>query len=95
LWPVLAAPGEAGPRRFVYTETFRPVGSGPYDIDWRAVRDDRYKVMDVGGSKPQVFELQGRFDDGVSLRPAQLTPAEKERYDVLLAELERMRAELP
>jgi len=94
LWPALLAPSGVGGRRFVYTEKFRPVGPGPYDIEWRAVRDDRYKVMDVGGSKPQVFELEGRFDDGVALRPAQLTPPEQERFEDLMAELQRLKDEL-
>lgn len=95
LWPALGAPDGPGSRDFVYTEKFRPTGEGPYDIDWRSVRNDRYKLLDVGGSKPQFFELEGRFDDGMALRPAQLTPDEQAAYEALAEELDRMRAELP
>ena len=65
---------------------------GPYDVDWKAIRDDRYKLLDVGKRRLSFFDLEGRFDDGPPLRPAQLTPAEKERYDALLAELDRIEA---
>ncbi len=95
IWPALLDPSAPGNRRFLYTEMFRPNGPPPHDIDWRAVRDERFKVMDVGGARLQLFDLEGRVDDGLGLRPAQLTPTEQERYDVLVGELERVKVELP
>jgi len=86
--------GGEGVRSFVYTEKFRPVGPGPYDADWRAVRDDRYKLLDLGRREPGFFDLQGRFDDGEPLRRAQLTPDEAARYEVLKGQLDLHRQRL-
>jgi arylsulfatase A-like enzyme len=91
---VLADPSHAGPRSVVYTESFQPMGAGPYDIDWRAVRDERYKIVDVGKRRITFYDLGARDDDGQPLRPAQLTPDEQAAHDRLLAELERIELSL-
>jgi hypothetical protein len=45
LVPYLSVPDQPSRRRLVFTERFKPNGSGPYsDVD-RAVRDARFKVI--------------------------------------------------
>jgi len=81
---------EARPRPIVYVERFRPLGAGPYDLAWRAARDERYKLVDVGGREPLLYDLQGRHDDGPSFRKAQLTPDEQAHWDALQDHLDLM-----
>jgi arylsulfatase A-like enzyme len=90
---VLSDPSLRGPRKFVFTERFSPVGPGPYDLDMVAVRDDRYKLLRT--RKQLTFhDLQGRHDDGPPLPLRDLTPAERQRYEALQAELDRTLSEI-
>ncbi len=91
---VLADPSAPGRRRFVYTERFAPIGAGPYDVDMMAVRDERYKLLVTKKGAFQLYDLQGRFDDGplVPLDRARGEPAE--RGAALRRELERVRGGL-
>lgn len=91
--PVLAEPSSPGPRRFVYTERFMPPGPGPYKKQWRAVRDDRYKLV-VGFDGTKFYDLQGRDDDGPARAPDVLTGEERARYEALKAELDRVEREV-
>lgn len=87
-------PSDHGARGFVYTERFRPVGGGPYRLDLRAIRDDRYKVIrDTDGSM-RFYDLQDRHDDGPSRRPGELKGKERERFKRLEAELARLESQL-
>jgi len=79
----------ARPRSTLFLERFLPVGPGPYAVDWRAARDDRYKLVDVGAREPLLYDLSGRDDDGPPLRKAQLTPDEQAHWDALQAEFDR------
>ena len=90
---VLSEPSSPGPRRFVYSERFEPLGPGPYRVDWRAVRDERYKLIELAG-KQWFYDLHGRFDDGPARKPSALKGAERRRLEILQAELERVRREV-
>jgi arylsulfatase A-like enzyme len=90
---VLAAPESSGPRRFVYSERFEPLGPGPHRLDWRAVRDERYKLLELDG-KLWFFDLAGRADDGPARPPSALAGAERARFEGLQAELARVRREV-
>lgn len=84
---VLKDPASAGQRKFVYTERMSPAGPPPWRGEWRAVRDDRYKLIVDPEGKETFYDLQGRFDDGPPRDPTSLTGDEKSRYDALKAEL--------
>lgn len=89
---VLRDPEATGDRRFVYTERFSPIGGGPYDVDMAAVRDDRYKLMVTKLGKLQLYDLQGRNDDGDFTPFARAKGEMARRGEVLLRELERVKA---
>ncbi len=65
---VLRDPRNAGLRDIVYTERFSPQGPGPYDLDLRAVRDERFKVLQRSSGDRTWFDLRGRVDDGPVVR---------------------------
>ena len=71
LMPLLADPKAAWRREVLFTERFRPVGPGPYDEEYVAVRDKRYKLMEVRkkGEPTQrhLFDLRGKVVDGEPL----------------------------
>ena len=90
---VLSEPSSPGPRRFAYSERFEPLGPGPYRIDWRAVPDERHKLIELAG-KQWFYDLHGRFDDGPARKPSALKGAERKRLEILQAELERVRREV-
>jgi hypothetical protein len=84
LLPLLADPDRTAVRDVVYTERFSPVGPAPYDLDVRAVRDSRYKlVFDAVADEEQFFEYTGeggRPDEGPDLLACGLTPQQVEAY---------------
>lgn len=43
--PLLASPHAVGTRQRAYAEKFQPLGAGPYTVDVRMMRDDRYKLI--------------------------------------------------
>jgi arylsulfatase A-like enzyme len=90
--PVLADPSDPGNRTFVYTERFGPLGPGPYDLDTRAVRDVRFKVMDRGRAGDLYFDLRGRDDDGPPVTAPD--PEQRAGFVRVKAELERLRTDL-
>ena len=45
LLPYLRIPGQGAVREHVYSEAFRPLGSGPYSEHVRTVRDARFKLV--------------------------------------------------
>jgi arylsulfatase A-like enzyme len=89
----LADPASPSGRRFVYTERLGAAGPPPHKLDWRAVRDDRYKLVDVGDGL-KLYDLQGRFDDGPEQDQGKLDAAGKRHYEALKTELERLRREV-
>jgi arylsulfatase A-like enzyme len=91
---VLRDPDARGPRRYVYTERFAPVGAGPYEIDMMAIRDERYKLLVTRKGALQLFDLQGRHDDGDFVPFAQARGALAENGERLRRELDRITAEL-
>lgn len=94
--PVLADPAADGGRTHVHGERFLPVGPPPYWLDRRATRDDRFKVIEaVGPLPPQVFDLQGRVDDGEPIDLRTLSAADRAQVDALLAAHEAYWASIP
>lgn len=91
---VLSDPDGPSPRGFVYTERFRPVGGGPYRLDLRALRDDRYKVIRDRSGDLSFYDLQGRYDDGPARRPGALRGEARARFERLEGELARLEAQL-
>lgn len=91
--PVLADPSAAGPRKFVYTEKFAPVGPGPYETDQVAIRDDRYKLIQTRSGKVQFFDLKDRHDDGKARAPRDLQGEARARFQQLQQELARIQRE--
>ena len=71
LRPLLANPKAAWRRDVLYTERFLPNGMGPWTEQHVAVRDRRYKWMEVRekgrATQTYLFDLKGRIDDGKNL----------------------------
>lgn len=93
LAPLLADPQAPWRRDVVFTETFRPVGPGPWEEEAVAVRERRYKLMELREHgeliERHLFDLRGRIDDGPDLLGAPLDPEAKEalaRLEIALAE---------
>ena len=78
---------EATVRDTLYADKFRPNGLGPYVAYSRALRDDRYKVIDVqdadGVSLLEFYDLQADPWEQSDLLAAGLTPVEQTAYDAL------------
>lgn len=88
---VLADPAAPGPRRTVYVEHFGPNGPPPYNIDRRALRDDRYKLERVGSAE-RFYDLAA---DPMGERPLDPTdPEARAARDRLAAELDALAASL-
>ena len=92
---VLKDPSSPGKRRFVYTERMSPAGPPPWRQQWRAVRDDRYKLVIGPDGDETFYDLQGRFDDGPGRDPSALSGDEIARYRALKAELQRVTTATP
>jgi arylsulfatase A-like enzyme len=80
-------------RRTVFQDRFAPNGRGPFDEDSRALRDERYKLLQLANGREQLFDLDGRHDDGPDLM-GDLTPERSAAYERLRHEIERTVAEL-
>ncbi len=95
LRPFLEDPGAPG-RSVLYTETFSPLGFRDLNVDERAVRDDRFKLMvDEKSGKQALFDLAGRPDDGPDLLAGgPLAPEASAAYASLSAALDAFRADL-
>ncbi|MEQ1506828.1 MAG: sulfatase-like hydrolase/transferase [Myxococcota bacterium] len=85
LLPVLADPTRPADRDVLYAELIAPSGPGPYLLDVRAVRDDRYKlVYDAINDREQFFAYaDGAVDEGPDLLPCGLTDEAFAAYDRL------------
>jgi arylsulfatase A-like enzyme len=84
LVPLLADPDRTALRDVSYTERFSPVGPAPYDLDVRAVRDSKYKlVFDAVAGEEQFFEYPlegGGTDEGPDVMVCGLTAQQSEAY---------------
>jgi arylsulfatase A-like enzyme len=86
--PVLEDPA-VSPREVVYAEEIGPNGMGRFKADERAVRGRRYKyLVDMDDGTEQLFDLQGRVDDGPNLLRLPTLPEDAE------LSLARLRIEL-
>jgi arylsulfatase A-like enzyme len=90
LVPYLAAPALPSLRTYAYAEMFRPNGPGPYTERQRAVRDARYKLIELytQSSVPHKVELYDLAQDPfeqTNLLLAPLTPDAQAAYTALAA----------
>lgn len=96
LAPLLADTDARWPRDVVFTEQFRPVGPGPWDEEAVAVREKRYKLMELREhgelTERHLFDLRGRVDDGPDLLGKPLEPEAKEALARLESALAGYRA---
>jgi len=94
LLPYLVDPRAPSRREFLYLEQFGPSGPPPYRDDRRAVRDARYKLVRRDDGPEELFDLQGRFDDGPNLLAGTLDERQAAAHARLSAELDRLEAEI-
>jgi arylsulfatase A-like enzyme len=87
---VLGDASASGDREYLYVERFAPLGGGPFDLELRAIRDDRYKIVVDRKGTTTFHDLKGRNDDGPGADPRKLRGEDKTRYTRLNAELERL-----
>ncbi|MCB9687819.1 MAG: sulfatase-like hydrolase/transferase [Alphaproteobacteria bacterium] len=102
LLPALADP-TVGVHTTLWSERFTPNGAEEPDVDERAVRDERYKI--VSRKKPTLDEIRFHelapdgWDDGPDLLENALTPDQTAAWERLKSELEArtaaMEADLP
>lgn len=68
LLPYLTSPAAPSRREFVFQDQFGRNGPPPYEWERRAIRDERYKLVQFVRSGVEAFyDLEGRFDDGPNL----------------------------
>ncbi|MBM3984339.1 MAG: hypothetical protein FJ296_01395 [Planctomycetes bacterium] len=91
--PQLANPALPGARTTLYTEVFLPNGNGPYTSRARALRDERYKLMQVFGTSAiptevHLFDLLLDPFELVDLLAGPLDSGQQAAYDNLAAGLD-------
>jgi arylsulfatase A-like enzyme len=96
LVPYLAQPELPSLRSWVYAEAFGPNGFGPYVVNMRTVREERYKLIwRMPVSTPaytQFFDLQADpFEEVDLLREGPLTPEQQTAHDWLWDVLDSLR----
>jgi len=79
---------EAG-REVVYSETYAPNGSGPYQYRARMLRDERFKLIEHGNGKTSFFDLRDRSVEGPPLDVDDLEPEARAAYEMLKLRLSR------
>lgn len=90
LLPYLREPDAPPQRSHVFVEIFRPNGFGPWAESFRAVRDERYKLIRPGEGRDEFYDLElDPFEEDPML-PAQLDPHHWIRYLMLDRELRRI-----
>lgn len=98
LVPWLREPSRASPRDFLYTERFAPNGSGPYELDVRAVRDAGFKLVRGKDGSEQLFDLHATrwaLDEGPDLlAEGEPSPEAAAALARLRIEMDRVSAEL-
>lgn len=95
LLPLLADPAAVWARDVVHTEKFGPTGPPPYASDWRISRDDRFKLIDIEGKGTELFDLEGRVDDGPAIEFGTLSAAEQAEVEALEQAHEAFWAAIP
>lgn len=86
LIPYLEAPGLTSKRNAVYCERFKPNGGAALVVDRKAVRNRRYKLMDLDAER-RFFDLYLDPFEKVNLLQSGLTPAEQLQFAQLEFEL--------
>jgi arylsulfatase A-like enzyme len=94
LLSLLADPTSTPPREEVYVDVFGPNGPGPYEIDRRMIRNERYKLIEYAHDGiHEFYDLDGRLDDGPD-RMGSLDAEQQEAYKRLSGRLSETLAEL-
>lgn len=91
LVPYLEDPTIASKRNAVYCERFKPNGAVELTVDRKAVRNRRYKLIDLNGQR-QFFDLYMDPFEKVNLLRVGLTPEEQFQYTQLDFELDHVAA---
>lgn len=100
LLPYLEDPATPSEREFLFTEAFYPNGPGPYEYRRRTVRTATHKLRREEANGGKVFnEYYYRLEDGAidEGNPISLDTASAEdraAFDALLAEMDRLAADL-
>jgi arylsulfatase A-like enzyme len=87
--PALLDPRTHGGREVVYSETYSPNGSGPYQYRARMLRDERFKLIEHANGKTSFFDLRGRSVEGPPLDVDDLEPDARAAYKMLKLRLSR------
>ena len=87
LTPYLADPTAPPLRATAFSEFFSPNGFGPYELQFRTIRDARYKLIVELGKEPRFFDLALDPYEEANLLAGTLTPDQQAAYDALDAQL--------
>ena len=95
--PLLEDPDNASIRKYAFADYFKPNGPGPYDRRRRAIRDDRWKLIQRQPRPPFRYEFYdldnappGLDGDDLCPCPENLDRDERAAYERLLRELEAL-----
>lgn len=76
-------------RELLYAEGFSPNGAGPFGIDRRILRNERYKLMRLGPDTEHFFDLSNPDQlDGEDLLAGPLDAEQQAAFDTLTAALD-------
>ncbi|MCH9650596.1 MAG: sulfatase-like hydrolase/transferase [Deltaproteobacteria bacterium] len=78
-------------RPYVYSEQFSPNGEGPFNVEERGIRDERYKLIWREGDYEEFFDLEEDPFEDDNLLGGALSAAEQASFDALVASVDRLR----
>jgi arylsulfatase A-like enzyme len=95
LVPYLRKPDRPSERAFVFAEIFQPhATAGPYSVEGRAVRDERFKYIHSSFTDPVYgsgfYDLENDPYEQSNLLKLGMTPFERKRYDVLRRAMQQL-----
>lgn len=92
LVPYFSQPGRSPLREYAYVEKFSPNGVAQPTIAGRAIRDERWKLIQRQGASDQLYDLGSLIVEGEDLLKGSghLTPTQQEGYNGLLARLKSL-----
>ena len=96
LVPYLSEPDQPSLRETVYAEIFKPGGfSGPYSLEARAIRNERFKLIDSSITGMAVYasgfyDLRSDPGENNNLLGAAMTPAQTAGYHDLQRRMKQL-----
>ena len=82
-------------RPYAYTETFSPNGTGPFDDQRQALRDDQYKLIRRDGVDAELFDLTADATESTNLLDGVLSPEQQAALDRLSAWMDGIESGVP